>query len=134
MCSDQLLLTFYFRLIELSNLSPVSYSKDTSSIMSSRTITKQHTRSSSTVDRIDPAELDTLIKTNRAKSSADRKVRLEERKRQSAMSLGAVAWDDMFESDDLKLPDTSFMNHLKQAVPCEQFQQITDGMLKNNEL
>ena len=36
----------------------------------------------------------------------------------------------MFDSDDLKLPDTSFMNCLKQAVTHEQFQQITNDMLK----
>ena len=46
------------------------------------------------------------------------------------MSLGAVAWDHMFDSDDLKLPDTSFMNHLRQALPCEQFQQIADDILR----
>ena len=46
------------------------------------------------------------------------------------MSQGAVAWNNMFGSDDLELPDTSFMNRLRQAVPREQFQQITDDMLR----
>ena len=89
--------------------------------MSSRTTTKQRTRSSSNVDPIDPSQLNVLIKTNRAKNSADRKTKLEERKRESAMSLGAGAWDDMFNSDDLELPDTNFMNRLKKVVTHEQF-------------
>ena len=46
------------------------------------------------------------------------------------MSLGAVAWDDMFENDDLKLPDTNFMNRMRKAITCEQFQQIANDMLK----
>ena len=54
----------------------------------------------------------------------------EERQQQSAVFPGIVAWKDMFEGDNLKLPDTSFMNGLRQAVPHEQFQQITDDMLR----
>lgn len=46
------------------------------------------------------------------------------------MSLEAGAWDDMFDSDDLELPDTNFMNRLKKAETHEQFQQITNDMLK----
>ena len=49
------------------------------------------------------------------------------------MSLGALAWNDMFDNDDLKLPDTSFMNRLRQAIPCDQFQQIADPMLRTLE-
>ena len=54
------------------------------------------------MDPINPLELNALIKTNQAKNSADRKAKLEERKHESAMSLGAVAWDHMFDSDNLK--------------------------------
>ena len=36
----------------------------------------------------------------------------------------------MFDSDNLKLPDTNFMNRLKQAITHEHFQQITNDMLK----
>ena len=36
----------------------------------------------------------------------------------------------MCKSDDLKLPETSFMNQLRQAVPHEQFQQIAYEILK----
>ena len=49
------------------------------------------------------------------------------------MSLGALAWNDMFDNDDLKLPDASFMNHLRQAIPRDQFQQIADDMLRTLE-
>ena len=53
----------------------------------------------------------------------------EERQQQSAIFPGIVAWNDMFKDDNLRLPDTSFMNQLRQTVPHEQFQQIA----KNNE-
>ena len=48
----------------------------------------------------------------------------EERQHQSAISPGIVAWNDMFKSDDLKLPDASFMNQVRQAVPREQFNKL----------
>ena len=54
----------------------------------------------------------------------------EKRQHQSAISPGIVAWNKMFESDDLKLPDTSFMNQLRQAVPHEQFRQIANEILR----
>ena len=54
----------------------------------------------------------------------------EERQHQSAISPGIVAWNNMFKIDDLKLPDTSFMNQLRQAVPHEQFRQITNEILR----
>ena len=46
------------------------------------------------------------------------------------MSLGAVAWDDMFDNDDLELPDTNFMNLLRKAITREKLQQITNDMIK----
>ena len=36
----------------------------------------------------------------------------------------------MFDNDDLKLPDKNFMNCLRKAITCDQFQQITNDMLK----
>ena len=98
--------------------------------MSSKTITKQGTRSSSNVDQINPSELEAVIKTNRAKNSANQKAKLEEKKRESALSLQAVAWEYMFDSDIFELPDTNFMNCLKQAVTHEQYQQITNDILE----
>ena len=35
----------------------------------------------------------------------------------------------MFKDDNLKLPDTSFMNQLRQSVPHEQCQQIANEVL-----
>ena len=39
----------------------------------------------------------------------------------------------MSEDDNLKLPDTSFMNQLRQSVPHEQCQQITDEVVVTME-
>ena len=36
----------------------------------------------------------------------------------------------MFDSDNLESPATNFMNRLKQAITHEQFQQITNNMLR----
>ena len=82
------------------------------------------------MNQIDPLELEDVIEVNRAKNIADQKAKLEERKSESALSLGAVAWEQMFDSDNLELPDTNFMNCLKQAITHEQFQQITNYMLR----
>ena len=70
-----------------------------------------------------------MIKTNQARKSANQKVKLEEKQRQSAMALGTIAWNDIFKSEELKLPDTSFMSRLKRVIPCDQFKQITDDMI-----
>ena len=53
----------------------------------------------------------------------------KEKQQQPAAFPGIVAWKDMFEDDNLKLPDTSFMNQLRQSVPHEQCQQITDEVV-----
>ena len=45
----------------------------------------------------------------------------EEGQQQSAVFPGIVAWKDVFEDDILKLPDTSFMSQLRQAVPHKQY-------------
>ena len=54
----------------------------------------------------------------------------EERQQESAAFPGIVPWKDMFEDDILKLPDSSFMNQLRQAVPHEQFWQIANEILR----
>ena len=46
------------------------------------------------------------------------------------MSLGELASNDMFDDDDFNLPETSYMNCLRQAIPRDQFQQIADDMLR----
>ena len=40
----------------------------------------------------------------------------------------------MFEGDNLKLPTTGFMDPLKQAVTHEQFQQITNDMIRGIDI
>ena len=90
--------------------------------------TRLRTRRTSTVDP-NQAELENVLRTNQAKKSADRKAKLEERKRQSATALGTIAWNDIFENEELKLPDTSFMSHLKKLIPRDQFKTITDDMI-----
>ena len=54
----------------------------------------------------------------------------EERQQQTATFPGIVAWKDVFEDEILKLPDTSFMSQLRQAVPHEQFRQIANEILR----
>ena len=53
----------------------------------------------------------------------------KEKQQQPAAFPGIVAWKDMFEGDNLSLPDTSFMNQLRQLIPHEQCQQITDEVV-----
>ena len=36
----------------------------------------------------------------------------------------------MFDSNNLELPDTNFMDHLKKAITYEQFQQTNDDILR----
>ena len=70
-----------------------------------------------------------MLRTNRVKRSANQKAKLEEKQCQSATSLGTIAWNDIFESEELELPDTSFMSHLKRVIPHDQFKQITDDLI-----
>ena len=86
--------------------------------MSSTIVTKQCIRSFSVADDVDLSDLDDLIRKNWAKNSANRKAKLAEKEsnskkgasREPAIALGAVAWDNMFEDDTVKIPDTNFMN------------------------
>ena len=40
----------------------------------------------------------------------------------------------MFEGDNIQLPATSFMDHLKQAITHKQFQQITNDMIRGMDI
>ena len=84
--------------------------------MASKSINKQHTRSSSIVDQINPSELNNIIQKNRTKK--------DQKEKQKIKLLGEIAWKQMFDGDNLELPATKFMDHLKQAITHEQFQQI----------
>ena len=58
-----------------------------------------------------------MLRTNRAKKIAYKKAKLKERKRQSATALGTIAWNDIFENEELELPDTSFMRQKSNYIP-----------------
>ena len=98
--------------------------------MATKTVTKQSNRNNLNTDPIDLAQRDNMIKSHRAKTSADQKAKLEEKKHESSMSMGELAWNDVFDNDDFNLPETSYMNCLRQAIPHDRFQQIADVMLR----
>ena len=75
--------------------------------MASKPITKQSTMSSLNMDQVDPLELEEIIQINQTKNIKDWKAK------RKSKSLGEVAWEQMFDSENLKLPDTKFMNYLK---------------------
>ena len=96
--------------------------------MSTTTLIIQCTRSNLNVKLINHSKLETIEKANQAKNS--KKGKAAEKKRQAAVTLGEVAWDQMFAEGGLDLPTTSFMERLKQAVTEEDFQHIKKEILK----
>ena len=62
--------------------------------MSATTLTRQCTRSNLNVELINHSELDAIEKANQAKNS--QKEKAAEKKRQAAVTLDEVAWDQMF--------------------------------------
>ena len=74
-----------------SNLSSAQENQCISYIMSSTTITRQCARSSLNVELIDYSELDTVVKANKGKNSANRKEKAAEKRPQAALTLGQVA-------------------------------------------
>ena len=50
-------------------------------------------------------------------------------KKQTAINLGEVAWDELFVEDSFDLPTTRFMEKVKQAVTEEDFQHIKREIL-----
>ena len=65
-----------------------------------------------------------MIRANQTKNTHNR------RARQKNKTLGEVAWEQIFNDNKPKLPNTNFMGHLKKAITCEQFQQINDDILR----
>ena len=95
--------------------------------MSGTTVTRQRTRSNSNVKLIDHSALDAIEKENRAKNS--KKGKAAEKKQQTAVNLGEIAWDEMFAEGSFNLPSTRFMEKVKQAVTEEDFQHIKREIL-----
>ena len=96
------------------------------------------TTSWSTADDNDQPGLDEIICLDRAKNKAIWQEKLSGQKttgnigasREPAIALGTVAWDNMFEDDTVKVPETNFMNRLEQAITSEQFLQTTRNIVK----
>ena len=47
-------------------------------------------------------------------------------------SLGEVAWEQVLHES--KLPHTEFMDHLKKVITSEQFQQLSDDILRGIDM
>ena len=90
--------------------------------MSSTIQTKPPTRSSSNADLVDHSELEIVVRANRAKNI--KKGKVTEKKRQTAVALGQIAWDQMFVEGGLALATTSFMKKLSKAISEEDFESI----------
>ena len=89
--------------------------------MSSTTQTRQPTRSSLNANFVDHSELEIAERANRAKNS--KKGKVTEKKQQTAVALGHIAWDQMFVVG-LVLATTSFMKKLSRTISEECFQSI----------
>ena len=96
--------------------------------MAAKPINKQGTRSSSNGDQINPSEFEDIIQMDQSKTMKDQKD-----KRKNKL-LGEIAWEQMFDGDNLELPATNFMDCLKQAITHEQFQQITNDMIRGMDI
>ena len=66
--------------------------------------------------------MEIIERENRAKNS--KKGKVTEKKRQTAVALGQIAWDQMFVEGGLALATTSFMEKLSKAISEEDFQSI----------
>ena len=104
-----------FRLIELSNLHQLSYSKAPIVKMAFNLMNKQGTKSDSNGDHSDQSEFKDIIQMDRSKPRKDWKEKWKNK------SLGEITWEQMFEGGIIKLPATSFMNRLKQAITHKKF-------------
>ena len=75
--------------------------------MTGTTVTRHRTRSSSNVELEDHSALEAIEKENRAKNR--KKGKSAEKKQQTAVNIGEVAWDKMFAEGSFDLPPTRFM-------------------------
>ena len=86
----------------------------------SATRTVVHTRSNSKPEDHEGPNLDEILNTNKNKSKTDLKAKERApkatgnksaggRSRESAIMLGTVAWDNLFQEETIELPGTVFM-------------------------
>ena len=95
--------------------------------MTGTTITRQRTRSNSNVELVDHSALKAIEKENWAKNR--KKGKSAEKKQQTAVNIGEVAWDKMFAEGSFNLPPTRFMNKVKEVVTEADFQHIKKEIL-----
>ena len=95
--------------------------------MTGTTVTRHHTRSNLNVDLVDHSALEAIEKENRAKNR--KKGKSAEKKQQTAVNIGEVAWDKMFAEGSFDLPPTRFMEKVKAAVSEADFQHIKKEIL-----
>ena len=92
--------------------------------MTGTNVTRQRTRSNSNVKMIDNSALNATNEENQiARSNRGEIVE------QATTQLGKTAWDDVFEEGNLELPNTGFMNKIKQAVMEENYQHLKKEIL-----
>ena len=92
--------------------------------MTGTTVTRQRTRSNSNVEMINHSALNATEEGNQvARSNRGEIVE------QTTTQLGKTAWDDVFEEGNLELPNTGFMNKIKQVVRKEDYQHLRKKFL-----
>ena len=85
------------------------------------TTTRVRTRSTSNADLVNHKALEAVEKENRAKN---RKKENNIEKKQPAIDVGEVAWNQLFVEGSFELPPTKFMDKVKAAVTEEDFEYI----------
>ena len=90
------------------------------------TTTRVRTRNTSNADLVDHKALEAVEKDNRAKN---RKKGKNIEKKQPAINIGEVAWDQLFAKGSFELPPTKFMDKVKAAVTEEDFEHIKKEIL-----
>ena len=88
----------------------------------------QGTKNDSNVDHSDQSEFEDMILMDLSKPRKDWKGKRKNK------SLGKIAWEQVFEGDNIELPATSFMDWLKQAITHEQLQQISNDMIRGMDI
>ena len=96
--------------------------------MSSTTQTRPRTRSKSNANLVNCSALEVVEKATCAKNS--KKGKVAEKKRQTTVTLGQIAWDQMFIEGELALATKKFMEKLSKAISDEDFETINNEVNK----
>ena len=79
--------------------------------MTGTNFTRQRTRSSWNVELVNHQVLEAIEKENRAKNR--KKGKSADKKQQTAVNIGEVAWDKMFAEGSFDLPPTRFIEKVR---------------------